>query len=51
MLLIMMFTIVNKLSRSVLKDLLSLHCPVPYQLIKALKHTPRNLSTVQFLIN
>ena len=54
MLLIMMFAIVNKLSRSALKDLLSLidlHCPIPYRLIsslykfkqyfKALKHPPK----------
>ena len=54
MLLIMTLAIVNKLSRSALKDLLSLidlHCPVPYRLIsslykfkqyfKALKHPPK----------
>ena len=54
MLLIMTFAIVNKLSRSALKDLLcliDLHCPVPYQLIsslykfkqyfKALKNPPK----------
>ena len=39
MLLIMTFAIVNKLSGSALKDLLSLidlHCPVPYRLISSL---------------
>ena len=58
MLLIMTFAIVNKLSRSALKDLLSLidlHCPVPYRLIsslykfkqyfKALKHPPKSIIT------